>query len=96
MNPMNDDKHADRYVRIRNRSRFLIVRALSLLENACDVWLGGAEMKREKKWDKAQKLRNKDYVLLKMQAQKLIVRNNKQQINIPLVFFFILIGILLQ
>ena len=46
--------------------------------------------------DKAQKLRNKDYVLLKMQAQKLIVRNNKQQINIPLVFFFILIGILLQ
>lgn len=37
MNPMNDDKHADRYVRIRNRSRFLIVRALSLLENACDV-----------------------------------------------------------
>lgn len=36
MNPMNDDKHVDRYVRITNRERFLIVRALSLLANACD------------------------------------------------------------
>lgn len=34
---MNDDKHVDRYVRITNRERFLIVRALSLLENACDT-----------------------------------------------------------
>lgn len=31
---MNDDKHADRYVRITNHERFLIVRALSILENA--------------------------------------------------------------
>lgn len=34
---MNDDRHVDRYVRITNRERFLIVRALSLLENACDT-----------------------------------------------------------
>lgn len=34
---MNDDKHVDRYVRITNRERFLIVRALSLLGNACDT-----------------------------------------------------------
>lgn len=34
---MNDDKHVDRYVRITNRERFLIVRALSLLEHACDT-----------------------------------------------------------
>jgi hypothetical protein len=34
---MTDDKHVDRYVRITNRERFLIVRALSLLEHACDT-----------------------------------------------------------
>ncbi len=34
---MNDDKHADRYVRITNRERFLIVRALSLLEHSCEM-----------------------------------------------------------
>lgn len=34
---MNDDRHVDRYVRITNRERFLIVRALSLLGNACDT-----------------------------------------------------------
>ena len=34
---MTDDKHVDRYVRLTNRERFLIVRALSLLENACDT-----------------------------------------------------------
>lgn len=34
---MTDDKHMDRYVRITNRERFLIVRALSLLEHACDT-----------------------------------------------------------
>lgn len=34
---MNDDKHVDRYVRITNRERFLIVRALSLLEHSCDT-----------------------------------------------------------
>lgn len=33
---MNDDRHVDRYVRITNRERFLIVRGLSLLANACD------------------------------------------------------------
>ena len=33
---MTDDRHVDRYVRITNRERFLIVRALSLLANACD------------------------------------------------------------
>jgi hypothetical protein len=33
---MTDDKHVDRYVRITNRERFLIVRALSLLAKACD------------------------------------------------------------
>lgn len=37
MSEMNDDRHVDRYVRITNRERFLIVRALSLLENACDT-----------------------------------------------------------
>lgn len=34
---MTDDKHVDRYVRITNRERFLIERALYLLENACDA-----------------------------------------------------------
>lgn len=34
---MTDDKHVDRYVRITNRERFLIARALSLLEDACDT-----------------------------------------------------------
>lgn len=34
---MTDDRHVDRYVRITNRERFLIVRALSLLENACET-----------------------------------------------------------
>ena len=34
---MTDDKHVDRYVRITNRERFLIVRALSLLEHSCDT-----------------------------------------------------------
>lgn len=34
---MNDDRHVDRYVRITNRERFLIVRALSLLMDACDT-----------------------------------------------------------
>ena len=34
---MNNDKHVDRYVRITNRERFLIVRALSLLEHSCDT-----------------------------------------------------------
>lgn len=34
---MTDDRHVDRYVRLTNRERFLIVRALSLLENACDT-----------------------------------------------------------
>lgn len=33
----DNDKYVDRYVRITNRERFLIVRALSLLENACDT-----------------------------------------------------------
>lgn len=33
----DNDKCVDRYVRITNRERFLIVRALSLLENACDT-----------------------------------------------------------
>lgn len=33
---MTDDKYVDRYVRITNRERFLIVRALSLLAKACD------------------------------------------------------------
>ena len=33
---MTDDKHVDRYVRITNRERFLIVRGLSLLADACD------------------------------------------------------------
>ena len=37
MGPMNDDRHVDRYVRITNRERFLIVRALSLLEDACNT-----------------------------------------------------------
>lgn len=37
MERMNDDRHVDRYVRITNRERFLIVRALSLLESACDT-----------------------------------------------------------
>lgn len=32
---MNDDRHVDRYVRLTNRERFLIVRALSLLKDAC-------------------------------------------------------------
>lgn len=34
---MTDDKHVDRYVRITNRERFLIVRALSLLEHSCEI-----------------------------------------------------------
>lgn len=34
---MTDDKHVDRYVRITNRERFLIARALSLLADACDA-----------------------------------------------------------
>ena len=34
---MNDDKHVDRYVRITNRERFLIVRALSLLKTSCET-----------------------------------------------------------
>lgn len=34
---MNDDKHVDRYVRITNRERFLIVRALSLLKHYCEA-----------------------------------------------------------
>lgn len=34
---MSDNNHVDRYVRITNRERFLIVRALSLLEDACDT-----------------------------------------------------------
>lgn len=37
MSEMNDNKHVDRYVRITNRERFLIVRALSFLSNACDT-----------------------------------------------------------
>lgn len=32
---MTDDIHVDRYVRLTNRERFLIVRALSLLKDAC-------------------------------------------------------------
>ena len=34
---MTDDKHVDRYVRITNRERFLIVRGLSFLADACDT-----------------------------------------------------------
>ena len=34
---MTDNKHVDRYVRLTNRERFLIVRALSLLEHSCDT-----------------------------------------------------------
>lgn len=34
---MNDDKHVDRYVRITNRERFLIVRGLSFMADACDT-----------------------------------------------------------
>lgn len=34
---MTDDKHVDRYVRLTNRERFLIVRALSFLADACDT-----------------------------------------------------------
>lgn len=37
MNTMTDDKHVDRYVRITNRERFLIVRGLSLLAETCDT-----------------------------------------------------------
>lgn len=39
---LNNDRHVDRYVRITNRERFLIVRALSFLEDACDT-LGVAD-----------------------------------------------------
>ncbi len=39
---MTDDRHVDRYVRITNRERFLIVRALGLLESAYET-LGLAE-----------------------------------------------------
>ncbi len=34
---MTDDKHVDRYVRITNRERFLIARALSILADTCDT-----------------------------------------------------------
>lgn len=34
MSQMTDDKHVDRYVRITNRERYLIVRALSVLKDA--------------------------------------------------------------
>ncbi len=34
---MTDDRHVDRYVRITNRERFLIARALSFLADACDT-----------------------------------------------------------
>lgn len=34
---MTDDKHVDRYVRLTNRERFLIVRGLSLLKEACYI-----------------------------------------------------------
>lgn len=34
---MTDDKHVARYVRITNRERFLIVRGLTLLADACDT-----------------------------------------------------------
>lgn len=34
---MTDDKHVDRYVRITNRERFLIVRALVTMEVACET-----------------------------------------------------------
>lgn len=34
---MTDDIHVDRYVRLTNRERFLIARALSLLADACDA-----------------------------------------------------------
>jgi hypothetical protein len=35
MSQMNNEAHIDRYVRLTNRERFLIVRALSLLKDAC-------------------------------------------------------------
>ena len=34
---MTDNRHVDRYVRITNRERFLIVRGLSFLADACDT-----------------------------------------------------------
>lgn len=34
MSLMNDESHIDRYVRITNRERYLIVRALSVLKDA--------------------------------------------------------------
>lgn len=34
---MTDDKHVDRYVRITNRERFLIARALATMELACET-----------------------------------------------------------
>lgn len=37
MSQMTDDKHVDRYVRLTNRERFLIVRGLSLLKDACYI-----------------------------------------------------------
>jgi hypothetical protein len=37
MSQMNNESHIDRYVRITNRERFLIVRALSLLEHSCET-----------------------------------------------------------
>lgn len=37
MSQMTDDKHVDCYVRITNRERFLIARALSFLADACDT-----------------------------------------------------------
>ena len=33
---MTDDKHVDRYVRLTNRERFLIIMALSILEHSCE------------------------------------------------------------
>ena len=37
MERMNGDRHVDRYVRITNRERFLIVRGLSLLADSCEA-----------------------------------------------------------
>lgn len=37
MSQMTDDRHVDRYVRITNRERFLIVRGLTLLKEACYI-----------------------------------------------------------
>lgn len=34
---MTDDRHVDRYVRLTNRERFLIVQGLSFLADACDT-----------------------------------------------------------